>query len=55
MLDAATASDDDYEFRSLKETHNRLFHGEHVPSPLPTERVQKLLLKYMKQHLSRSE
>lgn len=47
--DAATA--DAEEFRKLKGTRDDLLHASEIPTHLPTEAVQKLLLKYMRLHL----
>ena len=52
VLDSGGAADDATEFGRLKKFRDGLFHALDTPlSPLPTEAVQKLLLKYMKLHL----
>jgi hypothetical protein len=52
VLDSAAAADDAAEFDRLKKFRDNLLHALDVPSsPLPTESVQKLILKYMKLHL----
>jgi hypothetical protein len=52
VLDAIMASDDATEFGRLKKIRDGLLHALDTPSsPLPTDAVQKLLLKYMKLHL----
>ena len=52
VLDAHAAAADDEKFTRLKDVRDNLYHRLEIPaSPLPTEDVQKLLLKYMKLHL----
>lgn len=52
VLDSAVAAADATEFARLKKFRDGLLHALDTPlSPLPTEAVQKLLLKYMKLHL----
>ncbi|MER9971186.1 hypothetical protein [Mesorhizobium sp. M0060] len=52
MLDAIGAEADEKEFRRLKKVRDELLHALDVPpGPLPTEAVQRLLLKFMKLHL----
>jgi hypothetical protein len=52
VLDSGGAADDATEFGRLKKFRDGLFHTLDTPlSPLPTEAVQKLLLKYMKLHV----
>lgn len=52
VLDADGAVADAAAFRGLMKTRDRLFHALDTPASLPTEAVQKLLLKYMKLHLN---
>ena len=53
VLDSAAAADDCAEFMRLKQFRDGLLHALDNPaSPLPTDAVQKLVLKYMKLHLS---
>jgi hypothetical protein len=53
VLDPAGAEGDAAEFRQLKKARDELLHALDTPSsPLPTEAIQKLLLKYMKLHLA---
>ena len=52
VLDADGADTDAAAFRGLKETRDSLFHALDTPANLPTEVIQKLLLKYMKLHLN---
>lgn len=54
VLDADTAARDAEEFRKLKRIRDDLLHGVETPAHLPTEAVQKLLVKYMTLHLDRS-
>ncbi len=52
VLDPGAATDDAAEFSRLKKLRDSLLHALDTPqTPLPTEAVQKLLLKYMKLHL----
>jgi len=52
VLDSAAATEDAKEFRRLKKFRDGLLHALDTPSSvLPTEAVQKLILKYMKLHL----
>jgi hypothetical protein len=52
VLDSAGAADDTEGFRHLKKFRDKLFHALDAPSSaLPTDAVQKLLVKYMKLHL----
>jgi hypothetical protein len=52
VLDPGGAADDVTEFARLKKFRDGLLHALDTPSsPLPTEAVQKLLLKYIKLHL----
>jgi hypothetical protein len=52
VLDSAAATEDAKEFRRLKKLRDGLLHALDTPSSvLPTEAVQKLILKYMKLHL----
>jgi hypothetical protein len=55
VLDPDSATADDSEFRSLRKIRNNLFHRADIPSELPTERTQALLIKYLKKHLDRKE
>jgi hypothetical protein len=56
VLDSGAAANDAREFGGLKKFRDGLLHALDTPSlPLPTEAVQKLLLKYMKLHLSAQE
>ena len=51
VLDPGGADDDDREFRRLKKFRDGLLHAlDTHSSPLPTEAVQNLLLKYMRLH-----
>jgi hypothetical protein len=51
VLDADGATTDADEFRKLKGIRDNLLHALETPPYLPTEAVQKLLLKYMTLHL----
>jgi hypothetical protein len=52
VLDSSAAADDVTEFGRLKKFRDGLLHALDTPSsPLPTDAVQKLLLKYMKLHI----
>ncbi len=53
VLDPEDATVDDQEFRRLKKSRDDLLHAFKTPTQLPTDAVQKLLLKYMKSHLDR--
>jgi len=54
VLDPDFAVADERDFRRLKEIRDNLAHGLDLPEgPLPTESVQKLLLKFMRLHLLR--
>ncbi len=53
VLDPAAAAVDAAEFNRLKKFRDGLLHALDTPqAPLPTDAVQKLLLKYMKLHLA---
>jgi hypothetical protein len=53
VLDPTGAAGDAAEFRCLKKTRDGLLHALDTPSSaLPTDAIQKLLLKYMKLHLA---
>ena len=52
VADAVTTDAD--EFRRLKRVRDDLLHALETPANLPTEAVQKLLLKYMTLHLDRA-
>lgn len=51
VLDAHEATADDKEFRKLKRIRDNLLHGLETPEYLPTEAIQKLVLKYIRLHL----
>lgn len=51
VLDADAAATDAEEFRRLKGIRDSLLHALETPAHLPTEAVQKLLLKYLTLHL----
>lgn len=51
VLDADAATADAEEFRKLKRIRDDLLHALETPAHLPTEAIQKLLLKYMRLHL----
>ncbi|MBX3493554.1 MAG: hypothetical protein KF899_11375 [Parvibaculum sp.] len=51
VLDADAATPDADEFRKLKRIRDDLLHGLQVPARLPTEAIQRLLLKYMRLHI----
>lgn len=51
ILNPAAATDDTAEFARLKEVRGGFFHNLDIPPSLPTDAIQKLLLKYMKLHL----
>ena len=51
VLDSDAAAMDIDEFRRLKGIRDSLLHALETPAHLPTESVQKLLLKYMTLHL----
>jgi hypothetical protein len=52
VLDPDAATNDAKEFRRLKKFRDELLHAVDTPSSaLPTDAVQKLVLKYMKLHL----
>lgn len=53
VLDPEAATADAQDFRRLKKTRDDLLHALETPPQLPTEAVQKLLLKYIKRHLDR--
>jgi hypothetical protein len=53
VLDADAATTDADEFRNLKTVRDNLSHGLETAAHLPTEAVQKLLVKYMALHLDR--
>ena len=55
VLDSDTASADAQEFQSLKTVRDSLLHALETPAHLPTEAVQKLLMKYMRRHLDSRE
>ena len=50
-LDPEAATRDADEFQRLYDIRNQLFHESSAPSWLPTEAVQALLLRYLRQHL----
>ena len=53
VLDSGAAAEDAAEFVRLKKFRDSLLHALEMPSsPLPTESVQKLMMKYMKLHLA---
>jgi hypothetical protein len=54
VLDPSAAGTDADEFRKLKRVRDDLLHGLETPAHLPTEAVQKLLLKYLTLHLDRA-
>jgi len=55
LLNDATASDDADAFDELKKIRDTFFHGSEISvSDFPTERIQRLVLKYMKLHLERA-
>lgn len=51
VLDPATAAGDAAEFGRLKKLRDGLLHALDTSSPLPTDAIQMLLLKYMRLHL----
>ncbi len=52
VLDAENATTDVESFKSLKSVRDNMFHKfDTLPKHLPTEDVQKLLVKYLKLHL----
>jgi hypothetical protein len=53
VLDANGAATDAGEFRQLKFVRDRVSHALETPEHLPTEAVQRLLLKYMLLHIDR--
>jgi hypothetical protein len=53
VLDPSAATTDSGEFRSLKSVRDKLLHALETPTHLPTEVVQKLLLKFMALHVDR--
>lgn len=52
VLDPATAAGDAAEFGRLKKLRDGLLHALDTSSLLPTDAIQKLLLKYMRLHLT---
>jgi hypothetical protein len=53
VLDANGADNDLSEFKRIKKIRDGLLHALDTPlTPLPTDAVQKLLLKYLKLHLA---
>jgi hypothetical protein len=53
VLDASGAATDAGEFRQLKTVRDSVSHALETPAHLPTEAVQRLLLKYMLLHIDR--
>ena len=51
VLDSVAATKDSEEFGRLKKIRDEVFHNESRSPSLPTEAIQRLLLKYMKLHL----
>lgn len=51
VLDATAATTDADEFRRLKTVRDNLLHGTETATRLPTDAVQKLILKFMMLHL----
>jgi hypothetical protein len=52
VLDAEGAAEDSEAFQRLKLVRDKLFHALEMPAQLPTEEVQKLVLKFLKLHLA---